>query len=122
MRWFRKNDEAPRLIKLSPLKNDVEFSAAAATTTEVEAAEAAAGRRGMSHGGGSHWSFLSTVDLDEVGDDWTMRRPDSTSHLPCTLKRKPAVRRRAAGGNYYPPFDYIFLKSQPPSLKNYLKV
>ena len=96
MRWFRRSeDTAPRLISLSPLRG--------------EAADAASARASAQ----THWAFqyTSTVDLSDIDDDYyPMRTADDytspSSHLPCTLKRKPAVRRRT-GGIYSILFHFI---------------
>ena len=101
MRWFRKSDEtaAPRLISLSPLTGgDAELGRALTAASPGPPAYPSAYPAAMMSHSRSQWSFHSTLDLDLPDDDARLRSSDSTSHLPCTLKRKPAVRRRIAGG------------------------
>lgn len=115
MRWFRKSaeDNAPRLISLSPLRQmDV-----AAADAEVQAVVGWA-----YHGPGysriadpdagsvtaderpapQHRRSRSALAEHSLLDRSSFAGSSSSSmsvhhHLPCTLKRKPAVRRRSGG-------------------------
>lgn len=109
MRWFRKSeDNAPRLISLSPLR-------------QLDAAAAAADQEVANIG----WRYqdLNPEDYPRINRDISERPVHRRSrsalsdnlagdrssyaatehqHLPCTLKRKPAVRRRSGGkGKYF---------------------
>ena len=124
MRWFRKSeDNAPRLISLSPLR--------------AEAAAAAAAAAAASAGGATRqtqWAFQYTPSV-ALGDvDRPILRTESPlmvdhyvhqpSHLPCTLKRKPAVRRRTGGisTHMFPSYVNLFTSDQERvlSLKRFL--
>ena len=80
MRWFRRpnqDSDAPRLISLSPLALEQQQQQ---TTTES-----------------SGWTFnrfaAPAAPLTDPADATHV----PSAHLPCTLKRKPAVRRRSGG-------------------------
>ncbi|XP_045027356.1 uncharacterized protein LOC116918620 isoform X2 [Daphnia magna] len=117
MRWFRKGteDNSPRLISLSPLR---QLDSTAAADAEV----ASVGRWGSYHSaaiyprsGQVDEDTSSTLDLplpsphniqhrrsrsalsDNMAADRSSSYADHQHHLPCTLKRKPAVRRRSGG-------------------------
>ena len=113
MRWFGKaEDNAPRLISLSPLRQ-LDSSGAAAADAEV----AGVVGWGYQHGY-SRIGQLDVVDGSERPPPHVHRRSRSAlsdnvagdrssyaenhHHLPCTLKRKPAVRRRSGGKGKFP--------------------
>lgn len=94
MRWFRKaEDNAPRLISLSPLRQAESATAGAADGTWTYQ------RVSDVPGEGAHQHRRSKSVLTElhlVGSE-AVSPPGTPSNLPCTLKRKPAVRRRSGG-------------------------
>lgn len=114
MRWFRKSaeDNAPRLISLSPLRQmDV-----AAADAEVQAVVGWAYAPGYSRIADPETASVMTEErptpnhrrsrsalAEHTAVDRSSFAASSSSsmsvhqHLPCTLKRKPAVRRRSGG-------------------------
>ena len=87
MRWFRKSeDNAPRLISLSPLRSDAE-SASNPGNRAFKYTSITAKDISRFHPAGDA-AFTANVDCYGLNPE---------VHLPCTLKRKPAVRRRSAG-------------------------
>lgn len=119
MRWFRKGseDNAPRLISLSPLR---QLDSAAAADAEVAGVGQWANYHHLRHR--NDQDTASTLDLpissghtiqhrrsrSALSDNMSAERSSaladhhSQHHLPCTLKRKPAVRRRSGGKGMCP--------------------
>lgn len=137
MRWFRKNeDNAPRLISLSPLR---QLDSAAAADAEV-ANVVGWGYSPPTQQRGNYSSRLNGVDVVDASSDrppHVHRRSrsalsdnlpgdrssyaDHHHHLPCTLKRKPAVRRRSGGKGMFGFFFYLWSSSSGQEKYNFLE-
>jgi len=106
MRWFRKAEESsatPKLISLSPLRQQESLSTlddrwTFSRTIRDPEEDQLDGSQQQHHHHRRSRSVLS--DLSHVPI-----MTGSTSHLPCTLKRKPAVRRRSGGKGKEKIFD-----------------
>ena len=115
MRWFRKaEDNAPRLISLSPLRQ-LDSPSVAAADAEVADVEWGYQHGQMDVADGSesrppphvHRRSRSALSDNVPGDRSSYA--ENHHHLPCTLKRKPAVRRRSGGKGK---FFKIFFKKE----------
>lgn len=116
MRWFRKNeDNAPRLISLSPLRQlDSSAAAADAEVASVgwgyqQSANYSSGRLN----GEDRPPHLHRRSRSALSDNLPTDRSSYSEHhhhLPCTLKRKPAVRRRSGGKGIFREKNLEFFK------------